>query len=92
MGWSNLLGQPTDQRLVVIAVSPETTFHFADGSAHAVQGAYFWSSPHTGRWHIAYGLPLAVLMAGALLPVRRWCSHFGSNLSLTREDTGRRSV
>src|SRR5690606_13021792 len=68
MAWSNLLGWPSSRDLVVIAVSPDTTLHYAAGQAQSLSGSYMWSNPHTGRWDLYYGIPLAFLAVMAALP------------------------
>ncbi len=68
MSWSNLLGWPSNRDLVVIAVSPDTTLYFAGGQVQSLSGSYLWSNPHTGQWHVYYGIPLAFLVVLAALP------------------------
>lgn len=68
-GWSNLLGPPSNRDLVVITISPDTTLVYENGQARALSGTSMWSGPHSGQWLVIYALPLAVLVALALIPV-----------------------
>jgi hypothetical protein len=68
-GWSNLLGPPSNQDLIVIAISPDSNIVYENGQARSSSGTSMWSGPHTGQWGVVYGLPLAALVALALVPV-----------------------
>ncbi len=68
-GWSNLFGWPANRDLVVIAISPDTVLHYADGTPQSLGGSYMWAGPHTGQWLVRYGIPLAVIVGFALVPV-----------------------
>ncbi len=71
LDWYHLFGEPTSDQRIFLTASTDATVLVEGGSVESTSGHYVRAGERSGRWLLTNGVPLALIVLGALIPVGR---------------------